>query len=376
MAEKKFIMGNEVLGHAARAAGAWAMYGYPITPSSEVLHYWAAEACSGQGKKDGLVFLQAEDETAAGFMLLGGVIAGARAFTATAGPGHVLMQDAFSMAEAMRIPVVAYIMQRGGPSTSTVVYSQSEVNLTCFGGNGNGFRVVYSPANLQELYDYGIKVFNTAWKYRFPTFLLGDGYMAKMMAEVELYGPEEKGIRMVPTEAYMNEKDRKVPLESVVPSPELDIRTQDGVDYDCLRNCLNFEEETLAVNMEIKEAWDKMAPEVVEHEECGSRDAETLIVAHGTVSSAVKSAIRDLKEEGIHVRLMRPITLRPFPEDALRKAAGKVKRIIVAESAENQLARFVRDTLYGHCAAPIEDYFRPSMGIIPEEIIDLVKGKI
>jgi len=188
------------------------------------MHFWAGEHCSEQGKKDGLVFQQAEDEIAAGFMLIGGVLAGRRAFTATAGPGHVLMQDAFSMAEAMRIPTVTYITQRGGPSTATVIYSQQEVTLTCFGGNGNGFRIVYSPGSLQEMYDYGIKVFNTAWKWRFPTFLLGDGYSAKMMGEVELYDPAERGIKMVPTEAYMLEKKRVVDLQKVIPSPELDVR--------------------------------------------------------------------------------------------------------------------------------------------------------
>jgi 2-oxoglutarate ferredoxin oxidoreductase subunit alpha len=120
-------------------------------------------------------------------------------------PGNILMQDAFSMCEAMRIPIVGYINQRGGPSTSTVIYSQSEVNLTAFGGNGNGYRIVYSPSNLQELYDYGIKVFNVAWKYRFPTFLLGDGYQAKMMGEVELYDPKERGIEIVETEKYLLE---------------------------------------------------------------------------------------------------------------------------------------------------------------------------
>ena len=373
MSGKKFIMGNEVLGRAARAAKALAMYGYPITPISEVLHFWAGEACSEQGKKDGLVFLQAEDEIGASFMLIGGVLAGARAFTATGGPGHILMQDAFSMAEAMRLPVVAYIMQRGGPSTSTVVYSQQEVNLACFGGNGNGFRIVYSPANLQDMYDYGIKVFNTAWKYRFPTFLLGDGYLAKMMAEVDLYDPAERGIEMIATEPYLNEKERIIPLTDVIPSPEIDIRYDNGVEYACLRNCLNLEEEALAVNMEIKEAWDKMAVEVEEHEEYGAEDAEVLIIAHGIVSSAVKSAINDLKEDGVKVRLFRPITLRPFPDDALRAATKGVKRIIITESAYNQLARFVKDALYGHCDVKLEEYFRPSIGIVPKEIIDLVK---
>lgn len=374
MSEKKFLMGNEALGRAARAAGAKALYGYPITPTSEVLHFWSNEACHEQGKKDGLIFLQAEDEIGASFMLIGGVMAGIRAFTATGGPGHVLMQDAFSMAEAMRLPVVAYLNQRGGPSTSTVIYSQSEVNLACYGGNGNGFRIVYSPATLQELYDYGIKVFDIAWKHRFPTFLLGDGYLAKMMGEVELYRPEERGLSLTPPEAYMLEKSRTVPLETVVPSPELHIRKgADGTSYDCFRNCLNMEEETLAVNMEIKAAWDKMAPEVTEYAEHGDRDAEILIVAHGIVSASARSALAELERQGIKARVFRPITLRPFPDDALRAAAKGAKKILIPESALDQLSRFVKSALYGVCDAPIVEYGRPSIGITPGEIERLVK---
>ncbi|HTK04333.1 MAG TPA: transketolase C-terminal domain-containing protein [Candidatus Eisenbacteria bacterium] len=373
MAEKKFLMGNEALGRAALAAGAKAMYGYPITPTSEILHFWSKEACGDAGKKKGLIFLQAEDEIGASFMLIGAVLAGVRSFTATGGPGHVLMQDAFSMAEAMRLPVVAYLNQRGGPSTSTVIYSQSEVNLACFGGNGNGYRIVYSPATIQEMYDYGIKVFNIAWKYRFPTFLLGDGYLAKMMGEVELYEPKERGISMEPTEAYMLEEKRTRRLEDIVPSPELHVRKgDDGTEYDCFRNCLNMEEETLAVNMEIKAAWDKMAPEIIEHQEYGDADAEVLIVAHGIVAAAAKAAIDRLKEQGIKARLFRPITLRPFPEKAIRAAAVGAKKIFIPESALQQLSRFVRDALYGHASAPIIEYGRPSIGITPKEIVDLV----
>jgi len=372
MAEKKFLMGNEVAGRAARAAGADAMYGYPITPASEIMHFWAGEHCSEQGQKDGLVFQQAEDEIAAGFMLIGGVLAGRRAFTATAGPGHVLMQDAFSMAEAMRIPTVSFIMQRGGPSTATVIYSQQEVNLTCFGGNGNGFRIVYSPGSLQEVYDYGIKCFNTAWKYRFPTFLLSDGYSAKMMGEVELYDPAERGIEMVPTEAYFLEKKRMVDLQKVIPSPELDVRHADGVEYACLRNCLNKEEETLAVNEEIKAAWDEMAKDVVEHEYVGAEKAKTVLIAHGIVGAAAKQALASL--EGGSVGLFRPITLNPFPAEALCEAVADAERVIVAESAYNQLGSIVKNALYGHCQVPITEYYRPSISILSEEIVDLLKA--
>jgi len=372
MAEKKFLMGNEALGMASRAAGAKAFFGYPITPSSEIMHWWAKAACSPAGLRDKLVFLQAEDETGAGFMLIGGVLAGLKSLTATAGPGHILMQDAFSMAEAMRLPVVAYIMQRGGPSTATVIYSQQEVNMACFGGNGNGHRIVYSPSNLQDLYDYGIKVFNVAWKYRFPTFLLGDGYLAKMMGEVEIYDPAERGLKLEPAEAYMLERQRTRPVSDFMSAPQHETRTVDGVDYDCYRNCLNLEEETMQVALDNKAAFDRAAAEIVESEEYGDPQAGDLIVAHGIVAAAAKEAIEHLKNGGTAARLFRPITLRPFPVEALRRAAATAKRVLVPESAENQLARFVKETLYGHCSAPIIEYPRPSRGILAKEIIDLV----
>ena len=369
MPTKQFLMGNEVRAKAARAAGALGLYGYPITPGSEILKWWATEAGSKNGKKDGVVFVQAEDEIGASFMLLGAVMAGQKAFTVTAGPGNVLMQDAFSMCEAMRIPIVGYINQRGGPSTSTVIYSQSEVNLTAFGGNGNGFRVVYSPANLQELYDYGIRVFNIAWKYRFPTFLLGDGYQAKMMGEVEIYDPRERGIEMVETEKYLLEEVRTRPINEVVPTPEVHIRVVDGVEYSCYRNCLDFEEDTLRVNLEIKSAWDTAAAEIREHKTYGDASAETLIIAHGIVAEAAQGAI---DATGSRARLFRPITLRPFPDEELRLAAQGARRILVVESAIDQLARFCRNALYCHASVPIVEHFRPSIGIPVEEIVDLL----
>lgn len=371
MAEKQFLMGNEVLARAARAAGATAMYGYPITPGSEILLWWAKEAGSEHGKKDGLVFVQAEDEIGASFMLAGSVLAGTRSFTVTAGPGNILMQDAFSMCEAMRIPIVAFINQRGGPSTSTVIYSQSEVNLTAYGGNGNGYRIVYSTATLQELYDYGLKVFDVAWKYRFPTFLLSDGYQAKMMGEVEIYDPRDRGVEISPTERYLLEEKRDRPISAVVPSPEVHLRVQDGVEYSCYRNCLNLEEETYQVNMEIKAAWDKMAPEIEEHEAYGPREAKTLVIAHGIVSSAAKAAIDATDGKA---RLFRPITLNPFPKKALLEAVKGAETVIIAESAVNQLARIVRDALYEVAGPRMIEHFKPSIGIYPEEIAEIIRN--
>ena len=163
-----FVTGNEVVAWAALAADAQIMYGYPITPQNEIMHYWTRLAPKYDRK-----FLQTEDELSAGFTTCGGVLTGTRSFTATAGPGTILMQEPITMAEMMRIPIVVVVQQRGGPSTATVIYSQQEARMCCYGGNGEGFRVVYSSSSHQDLYDFTIKAFNTAWNYLFPTIVLG-----------------------------------------------------------------------------------------------------------------------------------------------------------------------------------------------------------
>nr|WP_240610760.1 ferredoxin oxidoreductase [Ammonifex thiophilus] len=354
--KKVFMTGNEVVAWAALAAGAEIMYGYPITPQNEIMHYWTRLA-----PKYGRMFLQTEDELSAGFTTIGGVMGGRRAFTATAGPGNVLMQEPMAMAEMMRLPVVVIIMQRGGPSTGTVIYSQQEVTLTTLGGNGEGFRIVYSTASNQELFDYVIKAFNTAWKYRFPTFVLGDGYQAKMREPLVIYDPEVRGISPVPAEPFLGKPG--------VP----------GVDRPPghYRNTYNTEEELYEVIMGLARAYEAIIPEVVEFEEEAVEGAQLLVMSHGVVSRAAKSAVRALRRDGYPVGYFRPITLRPLPVEVMRRRAKEVRQILVAESAYGQFARLVKEALYG-LQVEIVPLFRPGLGINPEDIYsrvqELIKG--
>jgi 2-oxoglutarate ferredoxin oxidoreductase subunit alpha len=350
--KRVFMTGNEVVAWAALAAGAQVMYGYPITPQNEIMHYWTRLA-----PKHDRQFLQTEDEISAGFTTLGGVLAGHRAFTATAGPGNVLMQESMGMAEMMRIPSVVVITQRGGPSTATVIYSQQETTLTCYGGNGEGLRFVYSTASHQELFDYTIKAFNTAWRYRFPTFVLGDGYQSKMRESLTLYDPAGRGIEMVATE----------PLVGKPGMPGTDRPPAH------LRNTYNMEDELYAVVRELVEAFDQAAPQVVEYSQLMADDADLLIIAHGIVSRAGEGAVEKLRGMGLKAGFFRPITLRPFPDEALRPLAQKAKRILVVESAYGQLRKLVADSLYG-LSTPMEGYFRPGEAITVEEVVE--QGKI
>ncbi len=351
--QRMFMTGNEVIAWAALAAGAEIMYGYPITPQNEVMHYWTRLAPKFQTK-----FLQTEDELSAGFTTIGGVMAGKKAFSATAGPGNVLMQEPISMAEMMRIPAVWFIQQRGGPSTATVIYSQQETRLTCFGGNGEGHRLVYSTATHQEVFDYTIKAFNNAWTYRFPTFVLGDGYQAKMREALTLYNPEERGIDLVATERMVGnpgtpEQDRPVAHH---------------------RNTFNVEEELYDLLQQHIRDWNQMAVETVEWDSRGQGEVDLLLVAHGVVSRATLAAYDELTAAGVKVAYFRPITLRPFPSQALTEVANRSRLLLVVESAQGQLLSMVRDALYGQSSTSIEGLLKPGVGVTSDEVVAKVKG--
>lgn len=347
---KAFIMGNEAVVWACLAAGADSMFGYPITPQNQVMHYWTQLA-----PKYNKIFLQTEDEISAGFAVIGSVLAGKKSFTATAGPGNVIMQDAFSMAEMMRIPIVILIMQRGGPSTATVIYSQQELFLTVHGGNGEGLRIVYSTSGSQDLFDYMIKAFNVAWKYRFPTFVMGDGYQAESREPVVLYDPEARGIKMVEPEPYVGKPGS----------------IQNGRKPNHLRNTYSMEEELEEVVNDLATEFEKIRDEVVEYDSFGCDDAELVVVSHGIVSRACKHAVHQLREEGHKIGYFRPITISPFPDREMKEALQNARGILFVESSLGQLAFYCKSYLYG-MTLPVYSLFRPGVGVTSEEVKDKV----
>jgi 2-oxoglutarate ferredoxin oxidoreductase subunit alpha len=338
--KKQFLTGHQVVVQACIDAGATHMFGYPITPGTEILTGWIKRA---QENKD-MHYLQTEDEIAAGFMVAGAVMAGEKAFTATAGPGTTLMQDAMSMADAMRLPFVIIVGQRGGPSSGTVIYSQQEVNLAIHGGNGEGLRLVYSPSSVKELYRVTRLAFNNAWKYRFPTVVLTDGYLLKTKQGVELESS----------------------IENIEATPLVSDKTQKNI-----RNIYTFEEELNEELGKQKNDFDTMAKEATESESYHVENCEELIVAHGIVAAAAKDAIDELQTQGKKVGLFRPITLSPFPKEELNKLAKQVKRIVIAESSMGQLRDLVKQNL--EVDVKIEGLYKPAVGIETEEIMNLFK---
>lgn len=345
MAKRVLLTGNEIILKAALAAGANAFFGYPITPTTEILTGWAREAAEN---KD-LIFLQTEDEPAAGFGVIGASLGGKKAWTASAGVGHLLMQDPIVMAEAMRIPFVMYVGQRGGPSTGTVIYSQQELNMGRFGGNSEGLRIVFGPSNLQELYDFTVKAFDMAWRYHLPVIILGDGYLSKMMGEVILK-PAGKVTQAKPSVG--GEK----PIN--------------------IRNCYSQEVELAEVlENEIKD-YGKISKRVAEAILLNTTDAEVVVFAWGTVGHAAEVAVKNLRAEGKKIGLFRPITLRPFASGKAKEAVKNAKKILITESSAGQFGRIVIESLYGSERKKVGRLYKPAEGITAEEIEEKLRSML
>lgn len=342
LSKLELLTGNDVVVRAALLAGANYFAGYPITPSTEIMSGWAKAAADNPK----LEFLQTEDETSAGMATIGGLLAGKKAWTVTAGVGHVLMQDPLVLAETLSMPFVMYVGQRGGPSTGTVIYSQQELNLARYGGNSEGLRVVYAPSNTQELFEITQKAFNTAWRYRIPTIVLGDGYLTKTLSPVDTSKvlPQEK------TEAYfLNGKVKN------------------------LRNCFSREDELAEHLNDLFAKYAAASRQIVESESFKTNDAKVVVFAWGTVGFAAKVAVANLRKAGKKVGLFRPITMRPFDDKNAAKAVQKADKILIAESSGGQFGRIVREILAQTTDAEFIRLYRPAEGITPEEIEEKVE---
>ena len=338
----KLMSGNEAAVLGAIDAGAEIMFGYPITPTTEVLEGWIDE-CEKNSK---LQCLQTEDEICAGFGVIGAVLGGAKSFTASAGPGHILMQDPISMAENMRLPFVGIMMQRGGPSTGTVNFSQQEVNLAAFGGNGDGLRIVYSASTVEEMYELVVLSFSMAWKYRFPTIVLGDGYLGKMRSTVVLKK------QLSPVSSY------EILAEKIEPTR--------------LRNCYSSEKAFGLILKKNINDWQDAASKIVQSEVYKVKDATSLIIAHGLVASACKEAVLEMRKNGNKIGLFRPITLHPLDKKRLLQVVEGKRRLFIVESSLNQFSRMIKYELSG-IKLDISEISKPAEGFNPEDIVNSIR---
>jgi 2-oxoglutarate ferredoxin oxidoreductase subunit alpha len=353
---KVLMKGNEAIGEAAIRAGCKNYFAYPITPQSEVAEYLVKRLPEVGG-----VFLQGESEVAVGYMIFGAAGAGERVMTTSSSPGISLMSEAISYIAAAQCPAVFVNIMRGGPGLGGILPSQADYfQATKGGGHGDYRLLVLAPDGVQEAVEMTMQAFTLAEKYRGPVMILGDGLIGQMMEPVEF--PENLATEPSNKDDWATNgmSTRKSKKRNLVKSLFLDPT------------------ELNANNLALKAKYEQMKREEIQFELYNAdKDYQVLITSYGTMSRVCRTAIDQLKEEGIEVALLRPKTLFPFPEQAVHAAATKqsCKSVISIEMSMGQMVEDVERCVKGQ--RPVEFYGECGGDIpSPEKIIDIIKAMI
>ena len=357
MAEEVVLMkGNEAIARVAIRFGVDGYFGYPITPQSEVLETLAELK---PWETTGMVVLQAESEVAAINMVYGGAGSGKMVMTSSSSPGVSLKQEGISYIAGAELPCLIVNVMRGGPGLGTIQPSQADYFQTTKGGGHGDYHVIaLAPASVQEMADFVGLAFELAFKYRNPAMILADGVIGQMMEKVVLPEPrprrtEEEIIAQCPW-ATTGRKGRK---PNIITSLELDPAVMEQR------------------NLHLQAKYAEITAHETRYEEIDCEDAEYLIVAFGSCARIAQKSMEHAREEGIKVGLFRPITLWPFPGEALKERARQMKGILVVELNSGQMIEDVK--LSVECRIPVEHFGRLG-GIVPDpdEVIESLKEKL
>ena len=337
MAEEVVLMkGNEAIAHAAIRCGADGYFGYPITPQSEVLETLAELK---PWETTGMVVLQAESEVAAINMVYGGAGSGKMVLTSSSSPGVSLKQEGISYIAGAELPCLIVNVMRGGPGLGTIQPSQADYFQTVKGGGHGDYRLIaLAPASVQEMADFVALGFELAFKYRNPAIILADGVIGQMMEKVVL--PAQKPRR---------------------------------TDEEIIKQCPWATTGRTKGRFQAK--YRVIEENEVRFEEIDCEDAEYLIVAFGSMARIGQKAMEMAREKGIKVGILRPITLWPFPTQAIAAYADKVKGMLVTELNAGQMIEDVRLAVNGKIKV---EHFGRLGGIVPDpdEIVTALEEKI
>ncbi len=349
MSNRVLMKGNEAIAEAAIRAGCRHYFGYPITPQTEIMHYMALRMPEVNG-----VMVQAESEVAAINMVYGAAAAGARVMTTSSSPGISLKQEGFSYIAGAELPAVVVNIVRAGPGLGGILPAQGDYfQATKGGGHGDYRNVVLAPASVQELYELTVEAFNIADRYRVLTMILGDGTLGQMMEPV-LFRDEE------PVESF----DKSWATTG----------TQGRREHNTVQSIYIEPDALERLNSNLQAKYRRIAEREVRVETVNCDGAEIILTAFGTCSRICKNVIRQAAEIGIKVGLVRPITLWPFPDQAIAAAAGQpsVKALLDIELNAGQMVEDVRLAVNG--TRPVHFHGRTG-GNLPtqQEILDKIQ---
>ncbi|OPY83576.1 MAG: 2-oxoglutarate oxidoreductase subunit KorA [Syntrophorhabdus sp. PtaU1.Bin153] len=330
--QTQLMQGNQAMTHGALYAGARFYAGYPITPSSEI-----AEECSVLMPKLGGMYIQMEDEIASIAAVVGASLAGAKAFTATSGPGFSLMQENLGFAVMAEVPCVVINVQRSGPSTGLATKpAQADVMQARWGRHGDQSVVALCPSTVAECFGLTVQAFNFSEKYRIPVILVADEVVAHMREGFRI--PEDGEVTVIerkrPTCHPRRYKPFETDIDGVAPLASY------GSDYvfhvsSSMHGPDGFSNnDPVNATRKIEQLHRKVEfhrDEIVITRSFDIEDADVLLVAYGITARAARAAALAGREAGIKAGVLQLLTLWPFADKEIGLASERVQTIIVPE---------------------------------------------
>lgn len=371
MADKElFVQGNEACALGALAAGCTFFAGYPITPSTEI-----AEVMSKKLPEIGGHFIQMEDEIAAVGAIIGASWAGQKAFTATSGPGISLMQENIGYAVMTETPIVIINMQRGSPSTGQPTRSaQADMMQTKWGAHGDYETIALAPSSVQECFDYTIKAFNLAEKYRCPVFVMADEIVGHMREKITIPEKVEIVPRQMP-EKSENYLPYDAPECGTAPMPSFgqgfNIHVT-GLTHDKRGYPSTDDEEThRQLVTRLCDKITKNTNEITSLESQFLEDAETIVLSYGIPSRSALTAVKEARNQGLKVGYIKLGVVWPFAVDSLLDLTKDAERIIVPELNLGQVYLEVDRILGKHAKVELLSKIGGALHT-PQEILDKI----
>jgi len=362
-----YFSGNEAAAEGAIAAGCRFYAGYPITPSSEIMERMAFRLKEVKG-----VFIQMEDEIASISAIIGASWAGAKAMTATSGPGFSLMQESIGYAAFTETPCVIIDVQRAGPCTGQATrVGSGDIMQAKWGSHGDYQVIALSPWSVQEMYELTLLGFNLGERYRVPTLVMADeavGHLRENLstrAKVEVWDRKKK--RGSPP--FGTEEEEGVPPMPAFGEGERLLIT--GSTHDALGFRKTDDAEVHATLVDrINQKILKNRNKIIDTKGYFLEDAEKAILAYGFTARTSLYSVNQLRKEGMKVGMLRLKTLWPFPEEAVSELGKRVKKVIVPEMNLGQVAGEVRK----FCPCDVIPINQMNGEVIrPETIIEMLK---
>ena len=375
MATREVIStGNELSAMAAVDAGCMFFGGYPLTPSSEIMH-----VVSDLLPKKGGVSIQMEDEIAGVCCVIGASMSGKRALTATSGPGMSLKAENLGLAQMAEVPLVCVNVMRGGPSTGLPTrVSQGDVAQAKNPSHGDYKSITLCAGSLEECYTETVRAFNLADRFMQPVIVLLDETLGHMHGKAVVPTQEQVESEIVLRKRFDGAPEDYHPYECEHDEPAVLNPMFEGYRYHYTglhhdKNGFPTEEIETCRKL-IQRLEDKVElhkDECESYEEFMMDDAEIMIIAYGSVSLAAKEAIRHLRKDGIKAGLFRPITLWPSPADKMREYTSKIEKVLVVEL---NIGQYRDEVQRASSRLDIDGLFKVNgRPISPYEIVNKVK---